>query len=72
MNKFALLSELWKKTTKSRRRLKKMSEFGSINNATADDKPNANNMNNESFAQFGVASPAETGPANFEGSVGGK
>ena len=50
-----------------------MSEFGSINNAVvADDKPNANNMNNESFAQFGVASPAETGPANFEGSVGGK
>ena len=42
-----------------------MSEFGSINNAAADDKQNSNNMNNESFAKFGVASPAETGPANF-------
>ena len=50
-----------------------MSEFGSIKNAATDDnKPNANNMNNESFAQFGVVSPAETAPANFEGSVGGK
>ena len=47
-----------------------MSEFGSIQNDAA--KPDSANLNNESFAQFGVASPEDTRPANFDDNLASK
>ena len=42
-----------------------MSEFGSIKNAGAQPEE-SNHPNNESLAQFGVASPGQEGSANFD------
>eukprot|EP00353_Schmidingerella_taraikaensis_P000411 CAMPEP_0185596964 /NCGR_PEP_ID=MMETSP0434-20130131/81065_1 /TAXON_ID=626734 ORGANISM="Favella taraikaensis, Strain Fe Narragansett Bay" /NCGR_SAMPLE_ID=MMETSP0434 /ASSEMBLY_ACC=CAM_ASM_000379 /LENGTH=60 /DNA_ID=CAMNT_0028225559 /DNA_START=36 /DNA_END=218 /DNA_ORIENTATION=- len=48
-----------------------MSEFGSIQNAGA--KPEASSHpNNESLAQFGVASPGQEGSANFDPTAAAK
>ena len=41
-----------------------MSEFGSIKNGQKPES--AENLNNESLAQFGVASPSDSRPANNE------
>ena len=41
-----------------------MSEFGSIKNPP-DEAPDNSNLNNESFAQFGVASKGDTAAAKF-------
>ena len=43
----------------------RMSEFGSIKNAGAQPEA-SNHPNNESLAQFGVASPGQEGSANFD------
>ena len=42
-----------------------MSEFGSIKNPP-DEAPDNSNLNNESFAQFGVASKGDTAAAKFK------